>query len=189
MPEGADDMGATAINEVETEADRDQQAIFERAQQMQVKLAEGDVDDTLYHGQAGYQQYVQRKESTVGNAYKGFSAKGPLRAPTNIRSTVRWDYAPDICKDYKETGFCGYGDNCKFLHDRSDYKSGWQIDRELERGDGAAPQDVRAYEIDSSDEDDKLPFACYICRGPFNRPVVTGCQHYFCEEYVRRGFL
>lgn len=37
---------------------------------------------------------------------------------------------PDICKDYKETGFCGYGDNCKFLHDRGDYKSGWQMERE-----------------------------------------------------------
>ena len=37
---------------------------------------------------------------------------------------------PDICKDYKETGFCGYGDSCKFLHDRGDYKSGWQLERE-----------------------------------------------------------
>lgn len=44
--------------------------------------------------------------------------KGPLRAPTNLRATVRWDYQPDICKDYKETGFCGFGDSCKFLHDR-----------------------------------------------------------------------
>ena len=23
---------------------------------------------------------------------------GPLRAPTNVRSTIRWDYQPDICK-------------------------------------------------------------------------------------------
>lgn len=23
---------------------------------------------------------------------------GPLRAPTNIRSTIRWDYQPDLCK-------------------------------------------------------------------------------------------
>ena len=34
---------------------------------------------------------------------------GPMRASANIRSTVRWDYQPDICKDYKETGFCGFG--------------------------------------------------------------------------------
>ena len=27
-------------------------------------------------------------------------------------------------------GFCGFGDSCKFLHDRSDYKHGWQLERE-----------------------------------------------------------
>lgn len=32
---------------------------------------------------------------------------GPQKAPSNIRSSVRFDYQPDICKDYKETGFCG----------------------------------------------------------------------------------
>lgn len=57
---------------------------------------------------------------------------GPVRAPSFLRSTSRFDYQPDICKDYKETGFCGRGDSCKFLHDRSDYKSGWQIEKEWE---------------------------------------------------------
>ena len=37
-------------------------------------------------------------------------------------------------KDYKETGFCGFGDSCKFIHDRSDYKMGWQIEREMKEG-------------------------------------------------------
>ena len=60
--------------------------------------------------------------------------KGPIRAPAHLRATVRWDYQPDICKDYKETGFCGFGDSCKFMHDRSDYKHGWQLEREVEEG-------------------------------------------------------
>ena len=51
-----------------------------------------------------------------------------------MRTTVRWDYAPDICKDFKETGFCGFGDSCKFMHDRGDYKFGWQLEREAEQG-------------------------------------------------------
>lgn len=36
----------------------------------------------------------------------------------------------------------------------------------------------------SSDEDDEnaLPFACFICREPFVDPVVTRCKHYFCEH-------
>lgn len=37
-------------------------------------------------------------------AEKGSGAHGPLRASTNVRMTVRFDYQPDICKDYKETG-------------------------------------------------------------------------------------
>ena len=48
--------------------------------------------------------------------------KGPLRAPTNVRGIVRIDYQPDVCKDYKETGTCGFGDSCIYLHDRGDYK-------------------------------------------------------------------
>ena len=48
----------------------------------------------------------------------------------HYRATSRFDYQPDICKDYKDTGFCGYGDACKFLHDRSDYKTGWQLERQ-----------------------------------------------------------
>lgn len=107
-----------------------------------------------------------RREHTIG-AEKGSGTHGPLRAPSNIRMTVRFDYQPDICKaspisfpscvfcrevcglsafkkfidhkealkcdlcpqDYKETGYCGYGDACKFIHDRGDYKSGWELER------------------------------------------------------------
>ena len=34
---------------------------------------------------------------------------GPKQASSNIRVTCRFDYQPDICKDYKQTGYCGYG--------------------------------------------------------------------------------
>jgi RING finger protein 113A len=57
---------------------------------------------------------------------------GPLRATTFVRTTARFDYQPDICKDYKETGFCGFGDTCIYLHDRGDTKSGWQMEQEYE---------------------------------------------------------
>ena len=36
------------------------------------------------------------------------------------------------------------------------------------------------YEI--ADDDDDLPFACFLCREPFKHPVVTKCKHYFCEQ-------
>lgn len=54
---------------------------------------------------------------------------GPQRVSGHVRTTLRVDYQPDICKDYKETGFCAYGDTCKFLHDRGDYKAGWELER------------------------------------------------------------
>ena len=69
-----------------------------------------------------------RREHTIA-AEKGGGMHGPLRANVHARVSCRFDYQPDICKDYKETGFCGYGDACKFVHDRSDYKGGWEIER------------------------------------------------------------
>lgn len=102
---------------------------------MQVnKDLEGKEDDKVYRGLNNYHQYFKPKDTAAGNASSGMVRKGPIRAPENIRSTVRWDYQPDICKDYKETGFCGFGDSCKFLHDRSDYKHGWQLEQEWEEG-------------------------------------------------------
>lgn len=112
------DMGATATFEIDTEKDRDAQAIFERAQ----KLNDEDEKSNLYKGINNYKQYVQKKDTVLGNASSGLVRQGPIRAPDNLRSTIRWDYQPDVCKDYKETGFCGFGLSCKFLHDRSDYK-------------------------------------------------------------------
>lgn len=119
-------------------------------------------------------------------------AFGPLRAPAHLRTTVRIDYQPDVCKDYKETGYCGFGDSCKFLHDRSDYKAGWQLDREWAENEkvrignsirrtteeGGSSGKIRGEELD----EDGLPFACFLCRGSFKQPVMTLCEHYFCES-------
>jgi len=68
------------------------------------------------------------------------------------------------------------------LHDRSDYKSGWQLEREWENK-SYGKQDAKEFEIPSDEEqDDGLPFACLICREDFKSPVVTRCGHYFCEN-------
>ncbi|XP_046617956.1 E3 ubiquitin-protein ligase RNF113A [Neodiprion virginianus] len=181
MPAGPSDQGATAILETETEIDRDAQALFERAQKINEEL-EGKEDDKVYRGMNNYAQYYKKKDTAAGNASSGMVRKGPIRAPANLRATVRWDYQPDICKDYKETGFCGFGDSCKFLHDRSDYKLGWQLEREAASGeyDNSGDEDDKKYEIDSDVDD--LPFKCFICRNRFTDPIVTKCKHYFCEK-------
>ena len=146
----------------------------------------------MYKGKTSYTDFRSgfRREHTVAGD-KAFH--GPLRASSAIRWSVRVDYQPDVCKDYKETGYCGWGDACKFLHDRGDYKAGWQLDKEWEekerlrreveqrKGAGAGPDAERE---GSEGEDDGLPFACLICRKAFRDPVVTLCRHYFCERCI-----
>ncbi len=171
---GPSDQGATAVNEMETELDRDAQALFEKSLEINKEL-EGKADDKVYRGLNNYAQYYKKKDTAAGNASSGMVRKGPIRAPAHLRATVRWDYQPDICKDYKETGFCGFGDSCKFLHDRSDYKAGWQLEQEHEtgfRGNNAdSDGDDTKYEIHSDEE--SLPFKCFICRKSFVDPIVT----------------
>lgn len=177
------DQNATATNEMDTDLSRDARAIEERARQTRAELAESatnPLEDKVYRGMNQYAKYIEKRDSAAGSASK-MSASGPQRAPSNIRASVRWDYAPDICKDYKETGFCGFGDSCKFMHDRSDYKFGWQLEREMKDGTyGKDDHEDNKYEISSDEED--LPFKCYLCRESFNKPVVTKCKHYFCEK-------
>ncbi len=120
---------------------------------------------------------------------------GPKRAAAETVSTCRFDYAPDICKDYNETGFCGFGDSCKFLHDRGDYKAGWQMDNEWEASLGRAEGAQRA----ASDPNEFLILAddavqapsgvpesasniCTICKKELTAPIVmTRCRHKFCQ--------
>eukprot|EP00250_Pteridium_aquilinum_P001482 c11673_g1_i1 orf=546-1547(+) len=185
------DSRATATLETETEFDKDARAIRERVLKQADEALRGKKpqDEKLYKGIHGYTDHKAgfRREHTIAGEKAG-GAHGPLRASAHIRWSVRFDYQPDICKDYKETGYCGYGDACKFMHDRGDYKSGWQMDREWEETEkkrkAKLAQRMEDEEEKSEDEDDDgdLPFACFICRQPFIDPVVTLCKHYFCEH-------
>ena len=41
------------------------------------------------------------------------------RTTANIRTNTVVDFQQAVCKDFKETGYCGFGDTCIYLHDRS----------------------------------------------------------------------
>ncbi|XP_077755827.1 E3 ubiquitin-protein ligase RNF113A-like [Canis aureus] len=183
-PAGPGDVGATARSEPDPEEERDAQAIFERSRKIQEELRPKE-DDKIYRGSNNYQKHMKPKDTSLGRASSGMVRKGPIRAPEHPCATVRWDYQPDTCKDFKETGFCGFGDSCKFLHDRSDYKHGWQVERELEDGRYGVYGDEN-YDVGSDDEE--IPLRCLICRQTFENPVVTRCRHYFCESCALRHF-
>lgn len=117
---------ATATSEIDTAHDRDTRAVLERNNETD-KIAKNKMNGTY----------------------------GPMRAPSFLRSTCRFDYQPDICKDYKETGFCGFGDSCKFLHDRSDYKSGWQLEKEWEVKQQAKKRKMQEIEKAFADREDE----------------------------------
>ncbi|CRK40690.1 hypothetical protein BN1708_008283 [Verticillium longisporum] len=151
--------------------------------------------DGTYKGLANKTSFVQRNPDAPSRTV------GPIKAPTNIRTITVIDYTPDTCKDYKQTGFCGFGDNCKFLHAREDYKQGWQLDKEWEdvvKGKknlgGTVVADANRSKVADDDEEEEdamlenIPFACIICREPYKSPVVTRCGHYFCEPCALKRY-
>ena len=161
----------------------------------------GDAGANTYRGMQGYTDYRQNFRAEAERAGANISERrqqaGPARPSANYRMTVLVDYQPDVCKDYKETGFCGFGDSCKFLHDRSDYKAGWQLDRDWDAAQKARKERENGLKIAGGEEEDgakpgvDLPFACLICKEPWESPscadpVVTKCGHYFCETCALR---
>ena len=157
--------------------------------------AEAQIPDGTYKGLANKTSFIQKNPDAPDRKY------GPIKAATNIRTITITDFAPDVCKDYKTTGFCGFGDNCKYNHDRSDYKAGWQLDREWEsvtkgkKNLGGTVIGTRAgaeQEEEEEDEDDgvleNIPFVCIICKESYKEPIVTRCGHYFCEPCALKRY-
>nr|KAK5440721.1 RNA-splicing factor [Exophiala xenobiotica] len=156
------------------------------------KLQDTITSDGTYKGTANYQSFIQKNPDRLGKQV------GPLKQSGNVRTITVTDFAPDVCKDYKQTGFCGFGDNCKFLHAREDYKQGWQLDRDWEintKGKKLTGKTVASANRDQTqeDEDDEallesIPFACIICKKPYTNPIITKCGHYFCEACALKRY-
>ncbi|KAJ4147326.1 hypothetical protein LMH87_001858 [Akanthomyces muscarius] len=152
--------------------------------------------DGTYRGLANQTSYITKNPDAPQRSV------GPMKAATNIRTITVMDFAPDVCKDYKKTGFCGFGDNCKYLHSREDVKQGWQMDKEwdvVSKGKthlagtvvANANRDKPAVTGDDAEEEamlEKIPFKCIICEGDYREPVITRCGHYFCEPCALKRY-
>jgi RING finger protein 113A len=160
----------------------------------------GNKGSALHHFDTATSKPSQKDLATSTQQHHPTSTKvrankflaGPIRAASNIRTTSRFDYQPDICKDYKDTGFCGFGDTCIYLHDRGDQLSGWQLDQKWEE-EQQQKKDAQQKQVEEflkggkktqqvEHTEDGMPFACHLCRNFFNEPIVTNCGHYFCQS-------
>lgn len=132
---------------------------------------------------------------------KVLKGPGPSKSVYHNSSSERFDYQPNICKDYKETGYCGYGEACKFLHDRSDYKSGWQIKNEnacfisshtllqaipYDESGSISSETKYSNQLQMfNNNPNSLPLACALCHDSWSetsKTVKTVCGHYFHEQ-------
>ena len=50
-----------------------------------------------------------------------------------MKNTCRFDYDRSLCKDWHDSGYCVFGNSCIYLHDRSNYKTGWEQEKDFER--------------------------------------------------------
>jgi len=205
--------------EIDTAVGGDARAIHERNDEINKGLKDGTLEKGVYRGMGAYKRYANRSEGAVA-ASKYTGLLGPTRNTlSNVRSTMRIEYwnassgtDGGVCKDYKETGFCGYGDSCKFLHDRSDYKQGYELEKEWENKQKKIQEEkVRRWEKrlekrarlgadaqdgDSSpsevDSDDDTPQACPKCDQKWEDcksiPIITVCGHHFCEDCAMEGY-
>lgn len=118
--------------------------------------------------------------STFLNKHTPVGSSKQITQASNLKTTVLMDYQPDICKDFKQTGYCGYGDNCKFLHSRDDFKAGWKLNNDWEiKVDDDANHTKEKGELNSVKD---IPFKCVICKQDYKSPIVTICGHYFCSR-------
>lgn len=59
--------------------------------------------DGTYKGAANYSSFIQKNPDAPSKQF------GPIKASTNVRTVTVMDFAPDVCKDWKQTGWCGFG--------------------------------------------------------------------------------
>lgn len=52
----------------------------------------------VYRGINNYAMYYKKKDTAAGNASSGLVRKGPIRAPANLRATVRYVHFAYVLK-------------------------------------------------------------------------------------------
>lgn len=72
--------------------------------------------DGTYKGTANYSSFIQKNPDAPNKQF------GPIKAPTNVRTVTVMDFAPDVCKDWKQTGWCGFGMSLDTHQKKNEYR-------------------------------------------------------------------
>lgn len=151
-------------------------------------IKEGTLDPSVYRGKNGYASYFDRTEEDLKR--RQFNGTlGPTKHSSYMKSSSRIDYNPELCKDYFETGHCAFGDTCIFIHDRTDYANGHQLEKDWNDKQRKLHQKLMGKKFgevnEYSDEDDNisakleeiddegLPLKCKICNDYLKEPIIT----------------
>jgi RING finger protein 113A len=155
--------------------------------------AAGPLGDGVYRGVAGFTKFVEDGDKNRPKQAR----RGPSTGSAYAKVSCVFDYAMPICKDWKTSGTCGYGDNCIYLHDRTDYKNGWELERDYDAAltagkdpNAGADDDKGEFYIGSDDDDGNGDgadgAACGICKKALVEPVETVCKHRFCGKCAKK---
>jgi hypothetical protein len=81
--------GATHVTEVDTAQDKDSRTVFERTAALQ-ESGLLDADPGVYRGATAYRSFAGKDPPPGGSKMSG--TQGPIRAPSFVRSSARFDY-------------------------------------------------------------------------------------------------
>lgn len=109
------------------------------------------------------------------NAIRHKRIKG---VPDSIEATAVVDYQPDVCKDFWLTGYCGYGDTCKFLHIRDELRQTAPVTKDWKVDDKKKVESEKKRDLT----------VCAICQQKYTAPVMAECRHIFCKRCFRLRF-
>lgn len=169
-----------------------------------MKATVNDVKEVVINHQNSHEEPVKVLK-TAENSQKGLtgsSTEGSTEKTTNKFQPqrkkkmaempgARVDYGQDICKDYYETGFCGFGDSCKFIHTRLEQKSSWELEKEFLDQQQRQRKDQDKDNVDNFSKSTETPTnirkelkICAICskEPPIQATLRSPCHHLFCEE-------